>query len=56
MFPTVARDRREGCLTSTGDGFKKKNRSIHVCQVASVRQEMHMQKNGTVLVLSSYST
>lgn len=30
-------DGREGCLTSTGDGFKKKNR-IYVF----VRQEMHM--------------
>lgn len=56
MFPAVARDRRESCPTSAGDGFKKKNRSTLVCQAASVRQEMHAQKNGTVLVLSSYST
>lgn len=38
MFPAVARDRRESCPTSAGDGFKKKNRSTLVCQAASVRQ------------------
>lgn len=42
LFPTVVGAGREGCLTSTADGLKKKIEYTLICQVASARQEMHV--------------